>query len=255
MVAIYARFKKVNEKIWKQSLIDHLIGTHEEIVKCLNRSYIKSALEALTKALKVDFNDIVEAMKVCAVFHDIGKAMHYYQKQINDVLSSKKDSITFQNHEAISSYILAKTFNSLSNFIFTNPRVQQLIIQAILLHHQGLRTLNIAELDTVRAIINDKSSSECNVKNLNQICDELIERSGGEHIVKMISENICTFSKNIIDDYYTPQIIIDYYSALPEDWVKISRAITGCLIIADIKDAHRAMGDEGTKFIKDIFKF
>lgn len=254
MVAIYARFKRVYGKIWKQYLVEHLIGTCEEMIECLNRSYIRKALETLTKVIPINFSDIIEAAKIIATFHDIGKSMYYYQKQIDDVLSSQKDFITFQNHEIISGYILAKTFNNIPDFIFTNPRIQQLIIQAILLHHQGLRTLSIAELDEVRGIINDRNNSEYNIRNLNQVCNELIKHSN-ERIVKMISEKVYTFSKDIIDDYYNPQMIINYYSSLPENWIKISRAITGCLIIADVKNAHKTMGDEETKFIKDIFKF
>ena len=260
MVTLYARYEIVKEKREKhQYLEEHLLGTADEIVTLLNKEPIKNVVEVLSLNTKTNFDNILEAAKLAALFHDIGKSMHYYQKQAVEVIERRKDRMNFQYHEVISAYILAKTFTSTETSL-KPPWLQPLIVQAILLHHQGLRVLTLEKIEEptiFNKILHEKPNKS--LENIEKMCEKIITANKVSKLAKTIAENIVEIMPRIVKEPYKPKIITDYYalrgtSEEQENRVELSRITTGCLMIADVKNAYKAVGGTASKYVKDILK-
>ncbi len=249
---LYARYEIVGGQVKYQLLINHLLGTRQEMIKCIGSRTIRHVVESLVRNEGIGFKEIAKAAEIAALFHDIGKALQYYQGRIEKV---KKEGtrLSFPYHEVMSSYILASAFQSLATSPLTPPWLCSLVIQAVLLHHQGLRVLDLEALSSYELKKIVQTDATRSASNLQKICMEITKHNSISKESKVIAEEIAKISRDIVVAY-DPSIILQYYDLKEEDRVKLSRIISGCLMIADVKDAYKAVGDIATRYVKDIVK-
>lgn len=256
-IKLYARFEVVNGLCKKQYLADHLVGTRDEVIKCLNIKTVRCVVKKLSSDLEVKFKDVLKTAELAALLHDVGKCMYYYQKQVTEIENFEINYMNFKYHEVVSAYIIAKAFNYLKQTTLNPPWLQSLIVQAVLMHHQGLRSLVLEKFcEEVEQELNKviKLGGEKSVKNIEYLLKELHQKINVEtlgEIIKVLPKVV----ENIVkENYHNLNIIIHYYNLHKEERMKLSRIITGCLMIADVTNAHKTVGGTASKYVKDILK-
>ncbi|MEM4462231.1 MAG: CRISPR-associated endonuclease Cas3'', partial [Candidatus Bathyarchaeia archaeon] len=174
-MVVYARYEYPRGY---QELSKHLTGTAIKIEKLLRTRIVKHTIDQLAQLTRVNFSEVIEAAKTAAVFHDIGKALHYYQKQAYEVVKGEgKKYMSFIFHELISANIYAKVIkihlNQVSQYPYSKPWLANLTMQAILLHHQGLRMITIEKLysDIISNIIANQLSNS--IQNMQSVIKDL----------------------------------------------------------------------------------
>lgn len=254
IMVIYARYE-YSERY--QELSKHLEGTAFKIEKLLQAEIVKHTIDQLAKRAGIDINEILRAAKTAAIFHDIGKALHYYQKQVDEIIrwgeEKREKHISFTFHEFVSANLYAQTIciyrNKILQYPYSNPWLVNLTIQAILLHHQGLRTITIEKLynNMINNIIaNDILSSIQNIRTVIKDLSSSIIYKEVKILVNLLEQNI-----DSIISSYKPQLIQQFYNLDDTTQIQISRIITGCLMIADTWDAYAAMRGKASRYVQD----
>jgi len=264
-MTIYARYEwdENEKKINKQLLSDHLIGTAEKIKKLFQLHSIKQVISQQLLQVDTDFNEFLRAVEVVALLHDLGKALHCYQKQISSSKSIDRGlaHISFEDHEVISAHLYVQVCLIYRNTMLQYPYIHSwltcLSTQAIILHHQGLRAITLEGISrtTIYEKLQDnpKKSSE----NLKAVINE-IKRCGFCQSAKTLLDIIEKNTMQLLTSYNPNSIQALYKIQEQEAYstkVHLSRIVTACLMMADNWDAHQAIGGRPSHYIKEILDF
>ena len=232
-----------------QRLTDHLLGTMIKVEKIVRSRPIKDVIIKLASEAKVDFEHLVEALKTSALFHDMGKALSYYQRRL------ETEHPSFYLHELISANIYAKAcelyrYRHYLRYPHQQPWLVGLALQSVALHHQGLRTVTTETMydsRTMSQLIMDRY--EESVDNLKKLAKDLggaITETRIRGLLKVVedkAEEVLSYSPRLIQQLY------DYVRGVVE--TSLSRMATGCLMIADCWDANEAVRGATSRYIED----
>jgi CRISPR-associated endonuclease Cas3-HD len=252
-MVIYARLERTERGVKKQLLEDHIQGTVGKVEKLLQAALIKHILQPLVNLTDTNYIELIQAARLAALFHDIGKILQYYQKQAVDVEKQEKEALAFPMHEVVSVNIYVQACNMYidaeQRYPFTSTWLVSLATQAILLHHQGLRTITIEKLhqSSIKQMIYEDYNR--NVENLRTVISSLIdvmENSMLNRILKILKNNVGKALE------YNPREIQSFYHLQDSIQVELGRIVTACLMIADSWDAYEAVKGRASRYIRDV---
>ncbi|MEM1546884.1 MAG: CRISPR-associated endonuclease Cas3'' [Candidatus Methanomethylicia archaeon] len=252
-MVIYARFERDRSESKKQLLKDHILGTTEKIEKLLQATIVRHILQSLTEYVNTNYIKLIQAAKLAALFHDIGKILWYYQKRAVNVEKQVEEALTFPMHEVVSASIYVQTCNMYRQLKLRYPITPtwliSLTVQAILLHHQGLRVLTIERIQSnyVNQMIYEDYNE--NIENLKIITTSLLNMVKDSTIIEVFE-----VLRNNVNEVlkYNSREIQDFYYLQDSIQVELSRMITACLMIADSWDAYEAVKGRKSKYIQEI---
>ena len=206
---MYARGKCVNGVVVEgEPLVDHLINvanTAREIVKKLGR------------------DDLADAAYYAGLLHDVGKAL--FQNCVGE-------SLTFPHHEIIGAALA---------YVLYERRVSyyRLVVRPVLLHHQGLRGVDI-EKWRIRRELTDREQV---LKSLENLINEAEGKS--DDLVDVLNEGVRHVGRvvELGERWRSLFIEVDRYE---------TRIVSGALMLADNYVVARATG---SAYVEDVKRF
>ncbi|MCS7114492.1 MAG: CRISPR-associated endonuclease Cas3'' [Candidatus Bathyarchaeota archaeon] len=246
---IYARYDGCRE----QMLHEHLNGAEKKIEKILSSHHIKHIILRLASDANVSFEDVTRAAKTAALFHDLGKAVHHYQRQKIEVCEGKRRSIGFSLHEVVSANFYAFTClkyrENTCQFPFIQPWLTSLVMQAIILHHQGLRPITMEMLYSNRLsrIINEEPSKSA--QNLQAVIQRVEKDSANYEPVKTLL-SVARQDVSRMATFINPNAVQQLYNLNDLTQIQLSRVITACLMIADCWDVYETIGGRMSSYMR-----
>jgi len=254
-MVVYARYEYPDKF---QLLDEHLLGVKHRLERILRAQSIAYVIHNLAKRIKSSEleREILEAARVAAVFHDIGKALHYYQEQKEGIYEKDRQYMSFKFHEIISANFYAQTIHEYRRINGKYPYKQtwlvNLTLQAIILHHQGLRAITIEriydkQINNIISYDHDKS-----IENIKEVIQKMYENININLGLEKILLDILYEKTGYIVKKYDPERIINFYDLEYSIYIQISRLVTGCLMIADSWDAYQKVGGRASRYIREV---
>jgi len=120
-----------------QSLTQHLKEVVEIAEKHLTLGYIKTVTQKF-KMNNIDVEDksLEEILPLTALFHDIGKAIEYYQQQFDEKCNNIYPKYSFYLHELFSAIYLRRYFSVVRKY---SEDLQYLSLLSVINHMHALR--------------------------------------------------------------------------------------------------------------------
>jgi CRISPR-associated endonuclease Cas3-HD len=121
-----------------QSLSQHIRGVVERLEKMVETGYLETVVRKLKYAgIDAEKDSLLEAMRAAAVFHDVGKAVQYYQHQFNEKCEClKTEGPSFYLHEVLSAVYFDFFLSSYGRW---SSEVRNISILAVLNHMHSMR--------------------------------------------------------------------------------------------------------------------
>ncbi len=227
-----------------QSLIDHVEGCIQIADRFLEKnptyaSVVSRRLRAASGG-KINLNEdkIKKIIKIAVLFHDLGKAYMYFQRNFDEKCQCKKE-VGFQHHEilsAVACYKYGEHNGNLSN------EEKLLLTLSVLNHHHAFKdaiSKIVTALPYISTLLDDLTkiakSQICENNNL-----KILEKYGTpiEAIKKAIE-----ISRQDINNFQT--WLRDYFKRISMNqyhWPKLYVLIMNPLLIADNIDAYSKRG-------------
>lgn len=137
---------------------EETFGQHSsDALKCLRNCFPNLPYVVQSKLNINNVDDIRKAIEIAVGFHDIGKTLEVYQKNIGD--------LSFYGHEFVGAYIIDSLINKLAGNLPDELKV--LVYMIILQHHHAMRPIkdwvSSLNLEKLKDIIdqNSKVYDEC----------------------------------------------------------------------------------------------
>ncbi len=184
---------------------------------------------------------------VAAAVHDIGKLL-YNRTRLEKVKLSGEEcnrdySLSFPGHEVLSAAILA-AYGMAAGW---NPRITAVTVRAVLLHHQGLRGLELGVFKGLLTQVKNELSklrcngSKCGLKMLLQDAANVVETVANRLSIihDSTAKALMDLTHRLPRLAYRVERLLASASTLAtiayveEAWVEDARIITGLLMIAD----------------------
>lgn len=124
-----------------QSLVDHSLGSYNDVRHIISESYYKVVAKRLQKAtIRVNETEVREYIKDAVLLHDIGKAGEYYQIQFDDNCVAIKEDPSFIYHEIGSALFFYYDYDA-------KEEIRKLLSLTVLNHLNAIR--GISDLETI----------------------------------------------------------------------------------------------------------
>jgi CRISPR-associated endonuclease Cas3-HD len=254
-MVVYARYEYPNKS---QLLDEHLVGVRYKLEKILRAQPNAHVIHNLAKHIRSSEveSEILEAAGVAAVFHDIGKAFHYYQEQEESISKGGRKYMSFKFHEIISANLYVQTILEYrrrnGQYPYKQTWLINLALQAIILHHQGLRAITIEhiydkQINNIISYYYVKS-----IENIKEVIQKMYENIDINLSLEKILLDILYEKADYIVKMYDPERIMHFYDLKSPVHVQISRLATGCLMIADSWDAYQKVGGRTSRYIREV---
>ncbi|HDI10311.1 MAG TPA: CRISPR-associated endonuclease Cas3'' [Euryarchaeota archaeon] len=226
-----------------QSLSDHISGCLGLLRKYLdrNREYpliVSRRIEVASGGdVEISSEEVKELLKLCVVFHDLGKGYEYYQRRF-DRNCLTRNGASFEYHEIISAISSYKY--SLNKWGEADPRTN-LLTMSVANHHHAFREMsNMTHNRVSRKISEILKQGVCEeIGNIYYVL-EGIDPEIPEHI-SLEQRDLVNFLNWIRSQYRMKQ-----KGTLR--WIKLYTLILKPLIIVDNIDAYRARKDSRERF-------
>jgi CRISPR-associated endonuclease Cas3-HD len=255
-MVVYARYEYPDKF---QLLDEHLVGVKYRLERILRAQPIAYVIHNLTRYIRSSEleKEILEAARIAAVFHDIGKAFHYYQEQKESAYEKGRQYMSFKFHEVISANLYAQTIREYlrrkGQYPYKQTWLVNLTLQAIILHHQGLRNITIEYIHNNKEINDIISYNHTkSIENVKKVIQKIYEDANINLSLEKIFLDILYEKADYIVKMYNPELIIDFYNLKCPVHVQISRLVTGCLMIADSWDAYQKVGGRASRYIREV---
>lgn len=220
-----------------QSLIDHVKGCIQIVDKFLekNPAYTTVVTRRLRTAsrgqINVDETKIKTIIKLAVLFHDVGKAHTYFQRNFDEQCQCRRE-VGFQHHEILSAVACYKygshTWNPCSN------EEKLLLTLSVLNHHHAFK-------DAISKIVTSLPYIGALSKDLAKIAESQIYENGNlENFFRGYNIPIEAIKINHEDINNFQSWLCDYFRSISvnqHQWPKLYVLIMNPLLIADNIDA------------------
>lgn len=212
-----------------QGLYDHLKSVGEIAERFVLRTNLH---KVVSRRLNLSSDLVKNYLVFAAKYHDIGKAMEYYQKNFDDNCRSS-GKFSFYNHEIFSAIILLIKKSDVMRVFGHCELCFDLAVYSILMHHHAMRVHDVVKIvknfDALKGICGNVIVNDLNLLGIT--------------LPNKVSPNDINTLKNWLENKVLNSINNSYlYFLLP-------------LIISDYRDATNRKGTEKSDFtfiVEDI---
>ena len=250
MIVLYARITKNG---CKQLLHEHLLGVADKMAKVAQRPPIRTVMSSLLNCIpQLSWRELQDALYIAGLFHDIGKALWRYQKHADKCLSERRE-LHFPYHEIISCSIFASACEALRDKLTIIPELGYVIAYSILSHHQALRCVTLDYVETAGDWVCARDQE--GLRYLADIMRPSCKAGTAKSLLEFISacpERALKYDPSQITRWVNTQNI---QKSRRDKWILLARLTAGLLMAVDVFDAHEAVGDAATRYVRDIKRF
>ena len=187
-------------------LIQHLRNTYTLVVNPGDYEYrdrvnvdllkreIDTIVARLSRILGMDRELVKEVLAVSAYLHDIGKAVGYYQKILQDQCGKDEERISLKGHELVSMWVAYHIFSTL------NMKHKEPFLAGIALHHSARRSIDEAYIGLMKNLTlthNDVDNIIAALKELSKLSKNQLDI---DYFAAWLHQDIDQIVKLKIDD-------------------------------------------------------